>query len=370
MRRITDLIGNTHVMKQLEKEHDQEPVFEQLNIEAEDRILKLAMEKIQFNSFEQVIELEKKKCKTHRLFSGKRLALAILVAALLGSITVSAQYGGGIEKVMETIKNFRLKDSLADYMGMEENVVVEGIEANVIVPGEQTKVKYGGVSVTVEQMVSDGEDAYVYFSVIMSESLVPECEEDVESSLLFRKCEVRLGNREPMKTGFYIRQDAEGQRYGIVSIPLEEVEELSYEVTMTLEDIVYITYTEPVSTRETLLDGTWEMKWSMDCSKTAERFDFSTVIDAHDGIVTTEEIILTPLSIRVEGTIECDDPTYSQVSAFIDGIILKGDVIEKYDGTWVRAMDGKYTMKCPFKRVIPTEDMIGITVDGKPLYFR
>ena len=41
-----------------------------------------------------------------------------------------------------------------------------------------------------------------------------------------------------------------------------------------------------------------------------------------------------------------------------------------HDGTWVRAVDGKYTMKCPFKQVIPTEDIIGITVDGKRLYFR
>lgn len=38
--------------------------------------------------------------------------------------------------------------------------------------------------------------------------------------------------------------------------------------------------------------------------------------------IPQEEIILTPLSIRVEGTIQCDDSTYSQVSTVIDGIIF------------------------------------------------
>lgn len=56
-------------------------------------------------------------------------------------------------------------------------------------------------------------------------------------------------------------------------------------------------------------------------------------------------------------------------SAFIDGVILQGDVTEEYDGTWSRAIDGKYTMKGPFTRVIPVEEIIGITVNGKPLYF-
>lgn len=369
MRRISDLMGQTKVLEQLTKEQYQEPAFEELNKEAEDRILRLAMGKIHTNPSEPVIKLEKKKRKKHRIFSGKKLALAILVAALVGSVTVSAREGEGIEKVMEVIRSFRLKDSLADQIGMEAGTEVEGIIANDIVPGEKTQTEYGGVSVTVEQIASDGEDAYVYFSVVLPESLVPEQEEGVKTSLLFQTCEVQLGEGEPVKTGFYIRQDAEGQNYGIVNIPLEEVEEASYEVIMTLKDIVYLVYAELIPTRETLLEGTWEMKWPLDCKKTAETFAFSEVIDAHDGIVTTEEVILTPLSVRVEGTIDCDDPTYSQVSAFIDGVILKGDVIEEYDGTWSRAIDGKYTMKGSFLRVIPVEEIIGITVNGKPLYF-
>lgn len=63
--------------------------------------------------------------------------------------------------------------------------------------GDKVEAECGGVKVTVEQMISDGEDAYVYFSVTIPEGLVPSEADEAGTLLLFRECKIQLGNNEP-----------------------------------------------------------------------------------------------------------------------------------------------------------------------------
>jgi len=107
----------------------------------------------------------------------------------------------------------------------------------------------------------------------------------------------------------------------------------------------------------------------MSCKKITKQLPLEAVIDAHDGIVTTEYAVLSPLSLRIVGTIECDDPQYSQTSCFIDNVILKDGTLEDYDASYSQIEEGTYIMKCYFKRMIPMEDIIGVVVNNEYLYF-
>ena len=119
-----------------------------------------------------------------------------------------------------------------------------------------------------------------------------------------------------------------------------------------------------------MVEGQWNLQWNINCEKMTETYELAATIDAHDGTVTTQEVVLSPLSMRIVGTIECEDPTYSQVSCNVYYIILKYGTLEEYDSSYSQIEEGKYTMKCHFKRMIPMEDVIGVVVNDENLYFK
>lgn len=369
MKRISELFENVSVTEEFVKGQYIERYFEELNQEQEERILQRAMDKINKGGLETVIELEKREKRKKRLFSGKRLVVAVLVAVLLGTFSVSAQEGG-LEKVKEVIETIRIKNSLAEKVHVSSEEEVEQVIVENIVTDEKTKSECNGVIVSVEQLVSDGEDAYVYLAVELSEELKMEQWEN-DDILYFRQNEIQIDDNAPQKLNFKLQRENDGQVYGIIYISLEKVEETSCRISLTLNNLDYAVYKGEGSARDIqrLVEGQWNLTWNLACEKIAKNYELKAVIDAHDGIVTTKEAIVSPLSVRITGTIECDDPTYSQVSCYIDNVILKDGTLEEYSSSYSQVDNGEYIMKCYFKRMIPIEDVIGVVVNGEYLYF-
>lgn len=333
-------------------------------------ILSMALEKIHKDTLEPVFASEKK--KKFSLFGIRKLAAAALVAIILGTLTVSTN-AEALEKVMAIVEKIVIKKPLAEKMhveseGEEENVIVEEIS-----DGEKTSVQQGEVAVCVEQVVSDGEDAYIYLSVELPKHLEVEKWKTGEDRLYFRQNEIRIDNSAPERVNFTLKYLEENQAYGIIHISLEKVEEGKCHISLTLNNLDYAVFVgdEKGWGIQRLVEETWELNWSFSCKKIAKSYKAEATIDAHDGTVITKEAVVSPLSVRVTGAIECDDPTYSQVSCYIDSVILKDGTLEEYDANYsqIEEETKKYNMKWYFKHMIPMEDIIGVVVNGEYIYF-
>ncbi len=372
MRQISELFDNLQLIDELNSKQQVENMFEKLDKEEADRILSKAMEKINMGSAASITDIREIRKKPRKLFSKKKLALGILVAALIGTVTVSAQEGSGVEQIVEVIEKIVIKKPLAEKVHMEsetveeaESVVVENIKEE-----DKSKAEYGGVVVSVEQAVSDGEDAYVYLSVELPQELRWDLM-DEDGTLYFRQNTIQINGSEPKRAGCIIQRENEYQGYVIVHVELMDVEATSYEVVLTLNNLDYAVTKEDGSSRdiERVVEGSWILEWNMQCEKKTERRILEAEIDAHDGVVTTEYAIVSPLSLRIVGTVECDDPQYNQTSCYIANVILKDGTIEDYSASWSQIEDGTFIMKCYFKRMISLDDIIGVVVNNEYLYF-
>ncbi len=372
MRQISELFDNLQLIDKLEPIQQAENLLGPLEKEEADRILSKAMEKMNKEFATPVTDIPQKRKRPHKLFSKKKLAFGILVAALVGTISVSAHEGKGVEKIVEVIENIVIKKPLAEKVHMEpeemeeaESIMVENIEEE-----DKAKAECGGVVVSVEQIVSDGEDAYVYLSVELPDHLELESMNE-EGTLYFRQNEIQIGDREPERAGCVIQRESKQQGYVVVHVNLENLEEPSYEVSLTLNNLDFALTSEDGNSREVhrIVEGSWNLQWNMSCKKITKQVPLEAVIDAHDGMVTTEYAVLSPLSLRIVGTIECDDLQYSQTSCAIYNVILKDGTLEDYDASYSQIEDGTYIMKCYFKHMIPIEDIIGVVVNNEYLYF-
>lgn len=174
MRRLSEMFDDTWVLSQVEEGLQVEEHLETLDPSAEQRILELALNKINKELAESADGCNKQRT---RIFSrGKLLLVAALVAVFIGTVTVSA-HEGGIEAVVEMIESISVKIGLKERINLSsdeeaENLIVENIEENE--ESEHTSDEHSGVKVSVEQVISDGEDAYLYLTVEIADSIVPE----------------------------------------------------------------------------------------------------------------------------------------------------------------------------------------------------
>lgn len=375
MRQISELFDNIQLIDNLEVGQQTENVFEALEKDEADRILNRALEKIDVEFATSIIESNKKRNIPRKLFSKKKLAFGILVAVLIGTITVSAQEGSGVEQIIEVIEKIVIKRPLAEKVHMESmepeiveepaSVVVKNIEEE-----EKTKAECGGVVVAVEQVVSDGEDAYVYLSVELPKELQWDLM-DEEGTLYFRQNTIQINGNEPQRASCIIQRENEYQGYVIVHVELMDMEAVSYEVTLTLNNLDYAVTWEDGNGRdiERIVEDSWILEWNMQCDKMTEKRILEAEIDAHDGIVSTEYAIVSPLSLRIVGTVECDDPQYNQTSCYIANVILKDGTLEDYSASWSQIEDGRFIMKCYYNRMIPMDDIVGVVLNNDYLYF-
>lgn len=339
-------------------------------------IYKEVPEKFHNQFMETVAILEQKKPRKR---AGRRsirrmlpLAAVALVAIILGTLTVSTN-AEALEKVMAIVEKIVIKEPLAEKMHVETEREEENIIVEEISDGEKTSVQQGEVAVCVEQVISDGEDAYIYLSVELPKHLEVERWKTGEDRLYFRQNEIRINNSAPERVNFTLKHLEENQAYGIVYISLEKVEEGNCHISLTLNNLDYAVFAGEEKGWDTqrLVEETWELNWSFSCEKMAISYKAEANIDAHDGTVITKEAVVSPLSVRITGNIECDDPTYSQVSCYIDRVILKDGILEEYDANYrqIEEETKKYNMKWYFKHMIPMEDVIGVVVNGEYIYF-
>lgn len=339
-------------------------------------IYKEVPEKFHNQFIETVAILEQKKTRKRTERRSIRrmlpLAAAALVAIILGTLTVSTN-AEALEKVMAIVEKIVIKKPLAEKMHVESEEEEENIVVEEVLDGEKTSVQQGEVTVSIEQVISDGEDAYIYLSVELPKHLEVERWKTGKDRLYFRQNEIRINNSAPERVNFTLKHLEENQAYGIVYISLEKVKEGNCHVSLTLNNLDYAVFAgeEKGWDIQRLVKETWELNWSFSCEKMAISYRAEANIDAHDGIVMTKEAVVSPLSVRITGNIECDDPTYSQVSCYIDSVILKDGTLEEYDANYsqIEEETKKYNMKWYFKHMIPMEDVIGVVVNGEYIYF-
>lgn len=84
------------------------------------------------------------------------------------------------------------------------------------------------------------------------------------------------------------------------------------------------------------------------------------------------EAVVSPLSVRVSGTIESDDPTHSQLSCFIYQIILKDGTLIDCDGSYAQMQEGReeITLKFNFDRMSDMNEVVGVVVNQDSIIFR
>ncbi len=339
-----------------------EELFDELDQEEENRIIDHAMEKINASRGNAK--------KRRKVVSGKRLFAAVLAAVMLLTITVSAKEGS-MEKIYQVIEKIFIKVPLAEQVGIEPVQDIGTVPVENITEGNKIQAECEGVKVAVEQMISDGEDAYVYFSVAIPEELVPDEEDEAGTLLLFRDCKIQLGDHEPQSTPFWIRKDDSGQRYGIVYFFMEELEAASYEAVLTLENLDYEVWKgNEKAAEKRLVEGQWTLKWNIQCEKIAEKLEFIEAIETCNGVLTTEEVIISPFSIKVMGKIEYDDPSDSNHGCSISKVILKDGTIKTIGRSMTGAGEGTYVMKGFFDGIIRVEDIVGVAIKNQYFYFK
>lgn len=375
MRRLSEMFDDTWVMSQVEEELQVEEHLETLDPSAEQRILELALNKINEKPTESTDGCNKKRTC---IFGRKKLLLvAALVAAFIGTVTVSAHEGGieaVLEPVAEMMESISLKIGLKEHVHLSsneeaENLIVENIEENE--ESEHTIDEHSGVKVSVEQVISDGEDAYLYLAVEIADSIIPE-QWPSEDILYFRENYMQVGDGEPQRKNFVLRQEEDGSIYGIIPFSLAENEAGNVTISLSLNNLDFATGGEEDREIVRLLEGEWNLSWNLQCEKIAKTYDIHAVVDAHDDTVTLNKAVVSPLSVSVVGTIESDDPTYSQLSCFIYNIILKDGTLMDCDGSFAQYKEGseKIMLKFHFDKMMDMDDVAGVVVNHDSIYFQ
>lgn len=382
MRRISEMFDDTWVLSQVEEGLQGEEHLVSLEPDAEKKILELALQKISEESPKSADSNKKKKM---RIFGKGRLLLVALVAVLVGTITVSAQEGGMeavLAPVMEIIETISVRAGLKERVNISsdeeaEILVVENIRENIENEAgtkkyeeEHISDEHSGVKVSVDQVISDGEDAYVYLAVEIEDSIILEKwpEEDV---LYFRENYIQVGNGEPQKYNFELFQDENGNIYGIINVSMECIESGNVEVSLSLNNLDFIIGGGEDREIIRLVEGEWNLSWNFRCEKIAKTYDIHAVVDAYNGIVTLNEAVVSPLSVSVFETIESDEPTYSQLSCSIYNMILKDGTIVECDGSMGQYQEGseKIMLKYYFDKMMNMDDVVGVVVNHDSVYF-
>lgn len=362
MKRISELFDDFQKIGDIGNEAYTEELFDEIDQEEEKRILNNAMKRI--NAFKDHTKKRRKR------ISGKKIVVTVLAATMLFAFTVSAEEGN-TEKICDVIEKIVLKNPLAEMFGIKQEQDVEDVSVENIMEGNKIQAECGGVKVAVEQMISDGEDAYVYFSVTIPDGLVPENEGEVGTLLCFKNCKIQLANGEPQDTFFTIKKDDVNQRYGIVYFSMEELEKESYEVVLTLENLDYEVWKANEKQNEKrLVEGQWTLRWDVQHEEIAKRMEFIEKIETYDGPVTTEEVIISPFSIKITGRIEQTDSISSSHRCPISKVILKDGTVRGFSRSMTGAGDGNYVMQCYFEQMISIEDIVGVVLGEQYFYFK
>lgn len=375
MRRLSEVFDDTWILSQIEEELQVEEHLETLDSSAEERILELALKKINQDTKKSMDDVKKKKV---RIFGRGKLLLIALVAVFIGTITVSAQERGIdaiIAPVVELIESIAIRTGLKECINISsdeeaEKLIVENIrERKKNNECEKISDEHSGVKIFVDQVISDGEDAYVYLVVEIADFIVPE-QWSSENVLYFKENYLQVGNGEMQKYNFELFQESDGTIYGIIHISMEEIGSGDVEVSLSLNNLDFIIGGED---REIihLVEGKWNLSWNLQCEKIAKIYDIHTVIDAHDGTFVVNKAVVSPLSVSVSGTIQCDDPTYSQFSCYIYSMILKDGTIVDCNGSFARMQEGseKIMLKFIFDKMMDTDDIVGVIVNHDSIYF-
>lgn len=367
MRRLSELFDDARVLSQVEEDLKVEEHFKALDRAAENRILELALSKIDKEPSAAATPQKKKQY----LFNRRRLILVALAAVFAGTLAVSAQEGG-VEKIVKVIESIGLKSGLRERIHLSPEEQSENIFVEDIVEGENTSDEHSGVKVSVEQAVSDGEDAYVYLTVEFAESMLPEQWSAEGKRLYFRENKLQVGNGEPEKVNFALRQEDDGSICGIIHFPLDKIEKGNVSISLSLNNLDFGVHKDSGESWDItrLVEGKWNLQWNLSCEKIAKTYEMDAVVDAQDGFVTLKKAVVSPLSVKIEGSIECDDPTYSQISCYIYQVLLKDGTLADYDSSYSQEKDGKIILKFYFKKMLSADDVAGVVVNDEYLYFQ
>ena len=370
MRRLSEMFDDTRVLSQLEEGLQAEEYLKHLDSSAEQRILALALNKI---AIENPKLTKDEKHKKSRRIGKRKLLLAVLAAVFIGTITVSAQEGG-LEGFSEMIESIWVKAGLKEHINLSSDqeaskLLVEYIEEDE--ENEHTVDEHSGVKVSVEQVISDGEDAYLYLEVEIAESIIPK-QWPSKDHLYFRENYIQLGDGEQKRQNFQLHQETDGTIYGIVPCSLEDIEPGNVSVSLSLNHLDFAEGSGESRESRRLVEGNWNLKCNLLCEKKTKNFDIHAVVDTSDGCVTLTEAVVSPLSVRVSGTIESKDPTYSQLSCFIYQIILKDGTLMDCDGSYAQMQEGseKITLKFNFDRMFDINEVVGVVVNQDSIIFQ
>lgn len=235
MRRLSELFDDTRVLSQLEDRLQTEEYLKTLDSSAEKRIHALALDKI---ASENPKSTKHEKHKKFPIIGKRKLLLAVLATVFIGTITVSAQEGG-LETVSEMIESIWVKAGLKEHIKLGSDQEASKLLVENIVEDEKsehTVDEHSGVKVSVEQVISDGEDAYLYLIVEIAESMIPK-QWPARDHLYFRENYIQLGDGEQQRINFQLCQEADGTIYGILPCSLEEIEPGDVSVSLSLNHL-------------------------------------------------------------------------------------------------------------------------------------
>lgn len=385
MRRLSEMFDDTWVLSQVEEDLQVEEHLESLDPSAEKRILALALQKINEEPTESTDDDKKKKI---RVFGRGRLLLVALVAVFIGTITVSAHEGGMeaiLAPVVEMIESISVRAGLKERVNISsdeeaEKLVVENIRENIESEvdeekkeDEQISDEHSGVKVSVDQVISDGEDAYVYLAVDIEDSIIPE-QWPAEDRLYFRQNYIRVDNGEPQKHNFELFQEADGTIYGIIHIPMENLASGNVAVSLSLNNLDFIIGGGEDREIIRLVEGEWNLSWDLKCEKIAKTYDINAIIEMRDGTVILNEAAVSPLSVSVKGMTEKNEPgnPNAQYGCFIYGMILKDGTIVACDGSFAQEQEGseRILLKYYFDKMMDMDDVVGVVVNDDHIYFK
>lgn len=383
MRRLSEMFDDTWVLSQVEEDLQVEEHLESLDPSAEKRILALALQKINEEPTESTDDDKKKKI---RVFGRGRLLLVALVAVFIGTITVSAHEGGMeavLAPVVEMIESISVRAGLKERVNVSsdeeaENLVVENIGANEANEKSEEKKEdehisdeHSGVKVSVDQVISDGEDAYVYLAVDIEDSIIPE-QWPAEDRLYFRQNYIRVDNGEPQRHNFVLFQETDGTIYGIIYIPMEDIESGNVAVSLSLNNLDFAIGGGEDREIIRLVEGQWNLSWNFQCEKIAKTYDIHAVVETHDGTVTLDEAVVSPLSVSVSGTVKRDKPIDYPFSCAIYNMILKDGTIVDCDGSVSQELEGgeRIRTKFYFDKMMDMDDVVGVVVYDDYVYFQ
>ena len=384
MRRLSEMFDDTWVLSQIEEDLQVEEHLESLDPSAEKRILELALNKI---NKEPTKPADGDKKKSIRMFGRGKLLLVALIAVFIGTFTVSAQEGGMeavLAPVVEMIESISVRAGLKERVNVTsdeevEKLVVENISENKeneagAETNEEERIsdEHSGVRVSVDQVISDGEDAYVYLAVEIEDSIIPE-QWPSEDILYFRQNYIRVNNGEPLKHNFELFQDEDGTIYGIIYISMEDLESGDVAVSLSLNNLDFIIGGGEDREIIRLVEGQWNLSWNFQCEKIAKTYDIHAVVETHDGTITLDEAVVSPLSVSVLGAIKKDHPIDYPFSCTIENIILKDGTIVDCDYSISQELEGgeRIRIKFYFDKMMDMDEIVGVVVyDDDSIYFQ